>query len=63
MEKTTVTYLGPSGARHLMRCGVVAKRGEPVEIPAEYAAELQGNPCWQVGAAKAAKKPAEAAKE
>lgn len=49
METVTVTYLGPSGARHLVRCGVLAKRGEAVEVPAEYAKELEGNPDWKIG--------------
>lgn len=44
----TVTYLGPSGGRLFLRCGVDAMRDVPVSVPDDYAAELAGNAVFDV---------------
>ena len=48
-EKVLMTYIGPSPARRLPAAGVTAKRGEPVEVPADYAKTLAKHPDWIQG--------------
>lgn len=42
-----VVYRGPSDAVEVPALNVVARRGEPMEVPDEVATELLRQDCWQ----------------
>lgn len=52
-----IKYMGASPSVRLIRIGKLAVRGEWIEVPADYAAELEGHPSWEVKGGKKAAKP------